>query len=72
MLQNVFPKTNYGGKLMEEEILRRMAIEQYLQEKAPASIYREMGRSKKCFFEWLPRYQSGMEQFSCEHLSFER
>jgi len=44
---------------MEEETLRKMAIQQYLQDKAPASIYREMGRSKKWFFKWLHRYQSG-------------
>lgn len=44
---------------MEEESLRKMAIEQYLQDKAPVSIYREMGRSKKWFFKWLHRYQSG-------------
>jgi transposase-like protein len=44
---------------MEEENLRKMAIEQYLQGKAPASIYREMGRSKPWFFKWLRRYQSG-------------
>jgi len=44
---------------MEEETLRKMAIQQYLQNKAPVSIYREMGRSKKWFFKWLHRYQSG-------------
>jgi putative transposase len=44
---------------MEEENLRKMAIEQYLQDKAPASIYREMERSKPWFFKWLRRYQSG-------------
>jgi len=44
---------------MEEETLRKMAVEQYLQNKEPASIYREMGRSKKWFFKWLHRYQSG-------------
>jgi len=44
---------------MEEETLRKMAVEQYLQEKAPISIYQEMGRSKKWFFKWLHRYHSG-------------
>lgn len=44
---------------MEEETLRKMAIEQYLRDKDPVSIYREMGRSKKWFFKWLHRYQSG-------------
>jgi hypothetical protein len=44
---------------MEEETLRKMAIEQHLQDKSPHSIYREMGRSKYWFFKWLHRYQSG-------------
>jgi len=44
---------------MEEESLRKMAVEQYLQGKTPISIYQEMGRSKKWFFKWLHRYQSG-------------
>ena len=44
---------------MEEESLRKMAMEQYVQGKTPISIYQEMGRSKKWFFKWLHRYQSG-------------
>jgi len=44
---------------MEEETLRKMAIEQFLQGKDPVSIYHEMGRSKFWFFKWLHRYQSG-------------
>ncbi len=36
-----------------------MAIEQFLQGKSPAAIYRDMGRSKFWFFKWLHRYQSG-------------
>jgi len=44
---------------MEEETLRKMAVEQYLQDKTAVSIYREMGRSKYWFFKWLRRYQSG-------------
>jgi transposase-like protein len=44
---------------MEEETLRKMAVEQYLQGKTAVSIYREMGRSKYWFFKWLRRYQSG-------------
>jgi hypothetical protein len=42
---------------MEEENLRKMAIEQFLQGKSPVSIYRDMGRSKFWFFKWLHRYQ---------------
>ena len=44
---------------MEGETVRKMAVKQYLQGKAPISIYREMGRSKKWFFKWLRRYHSG-------------
>ncbi len=44
---------------MEEENLRKMAIEQFLQDKSPVAIYRDMGRSKFWFFKWLQRYQSG-------------
>lgn len=44
---------------MEEETLRKMAVEQYLRGKTPVWIYREMGRSKYWFFKWLHRYQSG-------------
>ncbi len=44
---------------MEAESLRKMAIEQYLQGKTPIAIYQEIARSKKWFFKWLRRYQSG-------------
>ncbi len=48
---------------MDEENLRKMAIEQYLQGKEPAPIYRELGRTKPWFFKWLNRYQSGEERW---------
>jgi len=44
---------------MDEETLRKMAIEQYLQNKAPILIYSELGRTKPWFFKWLHRYQTG-------------
>ena len=44
---------------MDDETLRKMAIQQFLQDKSPVSIYRDMGRSKKWFFKWLHRYESG-------------
>jgi hypothetical protein len=44
---------------MDEETLRKMAIEQHLQGKSPISIYCEMGRSRYWFFKWLHRYQDG-------------
>lgn len=48
---------------MDEETLRKMAIEQHLQDKSPHSIYHEMGRSKYWFFKWLHRYQSGVSEW---------
>ena len=48
---------------MDEETLRKMAIEQYLHGKEPVSIYQELGRSKPWFFKWLNRYQSGEKQW---------
>ncbi len=44
---------------MDEETLRKMALEQYLQGKTPVSIYSEMGRTRPWFFKWLHRYRSG-------------
>jgi len=52
---------------MDEETLRKMAMEQALQGKAPVSIYREMGRSKKWFFKWLQRYESGEAEWYRDH-----
>jgi hypothetical protein len=44
---------------MNEETLRKMAIEKHLQGKSPSSIYRELGKSKYWFFKWLHRYRDG-------------
>jgi len=52
---------------MEEETLRKMAIEQFLRGKTPVTLYREMGRSKKWFFKWLNRYQSGDPDWHRDH-----
>jgi transposase-like protein len=52
---------------MDEETLRKMAMEQALQGKTPVSIYREMGRSKKWFFKWLQRYKSGDTEWYRDH-----
>jgi hypothetical protein len=48
---------------MEEETLRKMAMEQYLQGKTPISIYQELGRTKPWFFKWLCRYRSGKPEW---------
>jgi transposase-like protein len=52
---------------MEEESLRKMAVQQFMQGKSPVSIYQEMGRSKKWFFKWLKRYQSGNSEWYRGH-----
>lgn len=43
---------------MEEET-RRKAIERYLRDESPKSIYEDLKRTKQWFFKWLRRYQSG-------------
>lgn len=43
---------------METEI-RKNAIKRYLKGEKPKTIYTEYERSKKWFFKWLNRYQSG-------------
>lgn len=48
---------------MEEEHLRKMAIEQFLKGKSPISIYGDLGRSKPWFYKWLHRYQSGQDEW---------
>jgi transposase-like protein len=43
---------------MEEET-RRKAIERYLGNESPKSIYDDLKRTKQWFFKWLRNYQSG-------------
>ena len=43
---------------MESEI-RKTAIKRYIGGEKPKSIYTDLNRSKKWFFKWLKRYQSG-------------
>jgi putative transposase len=49
--------------MMDEESLRKMTIEQFLQGKETVTIYKELGRTKPWFFKWLTRYQSGDKQW---------
>lgn len=44
---------------MNEESLRKSAIQRHLKGENPKSIYSSLGRSKKWFFKWLKRYQTG-------------
>ena len=47
---------------MEEE-LRKQAIRRYFAGESPKAIYTSLGRSKKWFFKWLKRYQSGAKDW---------
>jgi len=51
-----------GGKQLETEI-RRKAIQRYLKGEKPKSIYTDLSRSKKWFFKWLRRYQTGQKDW---------
>ncbi|MEA3547112.1 MAG: helix-turn-helix domain-containing protein [Thermodesulfobacteriota bacterium] len=44
---------------MNEESLRKSAIQRHLKGESPKSIYSSLGRSKKWYFKWLKRYQTG-------------
>ena len=43
---------------MESE-LRKKAIQRFIQGEKPRAIYTDLKRSKKWFFKWLRRYQTG-------------
>lgn len=43
---------------MEIEI-RKAAIQRYVKGEPPKNIYNDLNRSKKWFFKWLKRYQTG-------------
>ncbi len=47
---------------METE-LRKKAIQRYVQGEKPKAIYTDLKRSKKWFFKWLQRYQTGDEDW---------
>jgi len=42
-----------------EEDTRKAAIMEYLKGQSPKEIYTRLDRSKKWFFKWLKRYQTG-------------
>jgi transposase-like protein len=52
--------------IMEEE-LRKQAIQRHLAGESPKAIYSSLDHSKKWFFKWLSRYQSGAEDWYQEH-----
>ncbi len=46
-----------------ETELRKKAIQRFLQGEKPKTIYTDYKRSKKWFFKWLKRYQTGQEDW---------
>ena len=51
---------------MEEE-LRKQAVQRHLAGESPKAVYTSLDRSKKWFFKWLSRYQSGADDWYQEH-----
>ncbi len=46
-----------------EESIRQRAVRRYLTGEKPKAIYTDLNRSKKWFFKWLKRYQSGQKDW---------
>ncbi len=46
-----------------EALIRQTAVSRYLKGEKPKAIYTDLGRSKKWFFKWLKRYQSGQKNW---------
>jgi putative transposase len=46
-----------------EEDLRKQAIQRHLAGESPKAVYTSLDRSKKWFFKWLKRYQSGADDW---------
>jgi putative transposase len=42
-----------------KEEIRKQAVERYLTGEKPKEIYTDLKRSKKWFFKWLKRFQTG-------------
>jgi transposase len=47
---------------MEEE-LRKQAVQRHLAGESPKAVYTSLARSKKWFFKWLSRYQTGADDW---------
>ena len=50
-----------------EEGLRKQAVQRHLAGESPKAVYTSLNRSKKWFFKWLSRYQSGADNWYQEH-----
>lgn len=44
---------------MEEEVRKQAVLRHLVKGESPKAIYKSLNRSKKWFFKWLNRYQSG-------------
>lgn len=51
----------------DEHDIRKEAIHRFLQGEKPKQIYWELGRSKRWFFKWVKRYQSGDPRWFEDH-----
>jgi len=52
-----------GGNQLNEEEIRKTAIQRHLKGENPKVIYTELERAKKWFFKWLKRYQAGQDDW---------
>lgn len=50
-----------------EEDLRKEAIRRHIAGESPKAVYTSLNRSKKWFFKWLNRYQTGGTDWYKEH-----
>jgi putative transposase len=59
--------STYGENIYMEEELRKQAIQRHLAGESPKAVYTSLDRSKKWFFKWLNRYQSGTTDWYKDH-----
>lgn len=56
-----------GGAQLNDQEIRKTAIQRYLKGEKPKLIYTDLERSKKWFFKWLKRYQTGQDDWYKDH-----
>lgn len=56
-------KKQKGGTQLNDEEIRKTAIRRHLKGEKPKVIYHDLERSKKWFFKWLKRYQTGQDEW---------
>ena len=60
---DVLRNFNCEENISMEEELRKQAVQRHLAGESPKAVYTSLDRSKKWFFKWLNRYQSGAEDW---------